>query len=88
MLGWASELPILVKMNDLPKSQQPRSDDPEFWNVWTGKEKRNIDWNTIAGNWQGGVQNSEKEEVNTGSESRSDSIDKNSINEPNDDVPF
>ena len=35
LLGWASELPILVKMNDLPKVHQPHSDDPEFWNVWT-----------------------------------------------------
>jgi hypothetical protein len=25
-------------MLDLPKSQQPRSDDPDFWNVWTGKD--------------------------------------------------
>ena len=88
LLGWASELPVLVKMNDLPKQQQPRSDDPEFWNVWTGEEKRKIDWNTIAEDWQGGVQNSEKEEVNTGAESRSDSIDKNSINELNNDIPF
>ena len=75
LLGWASELPVLVKMNDLPKPQQPRSDDPEFWDVWTGKEKREINWETIAEDWQGGVQNSEKEEVNTGAESRSDSID-------------
>ena len=28
LLGWASELPVLVRMNDLPKVQQPRSDDP------------------------------------------------------------
>ncbi len=39
LLGWASELPVLVKMNDLPKSQQPRSDDPEFWGVWVGKDE-------------------------------------------------
>jgi DNA helicase HerA-like ATPase len=25
LLGWASELPVLVKMNDLPKSQQPNT---------------------------------------------------------------
>ena len=33
LLGWASELPVLVKMNDLPKIQQPRSDDPDFYHV-------------------------------------------------------
>lgn len=53
LLGWASELPILVKMNDLPRQQQPRSEDPEFWKVWTREEEREIDWNAIAKNWQG-----------------------------------
>jgi len=59
LLGWATELPVLVKMNDLPKSQQPNSDDPDFWGVWTGTEKegkkvsRPIDWKPIADEWQG-----------------------------------
>lgn len=59
LLGWALELPVLVKMNDLPKSQQPHSDDPDFWNVWTGKDvdgnevKRKADWKPIADDWQG-----------------------------------
>ena len=61
LLGWASELPVLVKMNDLPKSQQPRSDDPEFWGVWVGRDEegkhvsRDIDWSRIAGDWQAGA---------------------------------
>jgi DNA helicase HerA-like ATPase len=59
LLGWASELPVLVKMNDLPKSQQPHSDDPEFWDVWTRKDvdgnpvERKADWQPIADDWQG-----------------------------------
>ena len=54
LLGWASELPVLVKMNDLPQSQQPHSDDPDFWNVWTGKDvDRKADWKPIADIWQG-----------------------------------
>lgn len=54
LLGWASELPVLVKMNDLPKVQQPHSDDPDFWDVWTGASKtaRDIDWKKIADDWQ------------------------------------
>jgi len=54
LLGWASELPILVKMNDLPKSQQPHSDDPDFWEVWTGinKKSRDINWKNISDEWQ------------------------------------
>jgi len=59
LLGWASELPVLVKMDDLPKSQQPHSDDPDFWNVWTGKDSngapviRKVDWKPIVDDWQG-----------------------------------
>ena len=58
LLGWASELPVLVKMNDLPKSQQPRSDDPEFWGVWLGKDEegrelpRPTKWQHVARDWQ------------------------------------
>ena len=53
LLGWASELPVLVRMNDLPKAQQPQSDDPDFWDVWTGKESRQIDWKKVTDDWQG-----------------------------------
>jgi len=58
LLGWASELPILVKMNNLPRSQQPHSDDPDFWDVWTGMDSngnpvdRPSDWKRIADDWQ------------------------------------
>ena len=52
LLGWASELPVFVRMNHLPRSQRPRSDDPDFWNVWIGEEDRQIDWYTVAENWQ------------------------------------
>ena len=59
LLGWASELPVIVKMIDLPKWQQPRSDDPEFWGVWVGKNEmeetisREVDWKRLAQDWQG-----------------------------------
>ena len=60
LLGWASEVPILLKMNDLPKAHQPRSDDPEFWGVWLGEDttgkpmSRKTDWKRIADDWQSG----------------------------------
>jgi len=60
LLGWASELPVLVKMSDLPKSQQPRSDDPDFWGAWVGKDDEgnqiscDINWEPIAKDWQAG----------------------------------
>lgn len=52
LLGWASELPVMVKMRTLPKSQCPQSDDPDYWDVWTGFKKRKIDWNKISEDWQ------------------------------------
>lgn len=60
LLGWASELPVLVKMNELPKAHQPRSDDPDFWGVWIGADEaglpieRRTDWDRIARDWQAG----------------------------------
>jgi hypothetical protein len=51
LLGWASELPVLVHMNYLKKEFRPRSDDPKYWNVWTN-ENRTVDWGPIAEDWQ------------------------------------
>lgn len=68
LLGWASELPVLVRMNDLPKPQQPRSDDPEFWGVWIGKDTEgnplagDIDWPSIAKDWQAGAIDEDKKD--------------------------
>ena len=52
LLGWASELPVIVKMNDIPKEKQPHSADPEFWDVWIGTQKRDVNWKAIADDWQ------------------------------------
>lgn len=52
MLGWATELPVMVKMRTLPKVQRPQSEDPDYWDVWTGAQKREIDWSKIADEWQ------------------------------------
>ena len=52
LLGWAAPVPILVDMNELEKEHQPDSKDPDFWDVWTGKEERKIDWKEIVDEWQ------------------------------------
>lgn len=52
LLGWASELPVMVKMRTLPKNHCPQSDDPDYWDVWTGANDRKIDWGKIADEWQ------------------------------------
>ena len=59
LLGWASPLPILVEMNELKPEHRPKSEDPDFWDVWTLKEARDVDWKKIAQEWQ---------QVNTGDE--------------------
>lgn len=80
LLGWASELPVLLKIDDLPKAQQPHSDDPDFWNVWIGKDdngnpvERKADWKPIADDWQ-----------SKGVKSVNDDILQES---PDEDVPF
>ncbi|MFN8353986.1 MAG: DUF87 domain-containing protein [Spirosomataceae bacterium] len=52
LLGWASPLPILVEMNELKPEHQPQSNDPDFWDVWTRKEGREVDWKELADKWQ------------------------------------
>ncbi|MCO7623508.1 ATP-binding protein [Pseudomonas guariconensis] len=58
LLGWASELPVLVQMSALPEHQRPKSDDPDFWAVWSGQDsegqtvERAVDWKAIADDWQ------------------------------------
>ena len=53
LVGWAYPLPVLVEMKYLEKHHRPHSNDPEFWEVWTGKEERSINWKIIANDWQG-----------------------------------
>lgn len=68
LLGWASELPVLVQMNALPEQHRPKSDDPDFWAVWSGKDskgykvERKVDWKKITDDWQeiGGPANEKK----------------------------
>ena len=62
LLGWASELPVLVQMNALPEAHRPTSDDPDFWAVWSGEGlavnkqgtvlERSVDWETVTDDWQ------------------------------------
>lgn len=53
LLGWAAQLPLLVRIRTLPEDQRPKSADPDFWKVWTGEESRPLDWAAIAKSWTG-----------------------------------
>ncbi len=59
LLGWAATVPTLVEITELPEDQRPRSADPSFWDVWTGKEKRSINWGDIVDDWTGSPENRE-----------------------------
>ena len=78
LLGWASELPVLVQMNNLPEEQRPKSDDPDFWAVWSGQSEREVNWGTIASDWQ----QTQSEQVEGGQESIGDA------GGFDDDIPF
>lgn len=53
LLGWATPIPVLVEVDELPEDQRPRSADPDFWDVWTLAKERAVDWTAIASDWSG-----------------------------------
>lgn len=54
LLGWAAPAPTLVEVQEIPEKFRPHSPDPAFWDVWTGKQERSINWKKIAQVWQTG----------------------------------
>lgn len=51
LLGWVSELPVMVRMNYLNVHFRPKSDDPEYWSTWTESDKT-VEWDEISREWQ------------------------------------
>jgi hypothetical protein len=51
ILGWVVPVPVLVEINELPRNHCPTSQDPSFWEVWTGEKERSIAWDEIADDW-------------------------------------
>ncbi|OAJ66896.1 hypothetical protein [Gluconobacter cerinus] len=51
ILGWATPIPVLVEIDELAKEHQPQSSDPDFWDVWTGKSARHVDWGEVFRQW-------------------------------------
>lgn len=58
LLGWASELPVMVQVRELAAEHRPQSNDPDYWHVWSGADAdgvpmdRSVDWQKIADDWQ------------------------------------
>ena len=41
----------MVDIKNLPYGKRPKSDNPEFWDVWTRKNDRSISWNDVVEEW-------------------------------------
>ena len=80
LLGWAATVPTLVEITELPEKQRPRSSDPKFWDVWTGKEERIIEWKKIVDDWTG-----IETKYTKGDEAGSNEVEPPEID---DDIPF
>lgn len=64
LLGWAAPIPLIVDMKFLKENHRPKSNDPEFWDVWIGNKQRKINWSDIADEWQNTVRSIEKIIIN------------------------
>jgi len=51
LMGWAAEIPTLVEIRNLESAQRPQSDDPRFWDTWTGTEPVSFTWEKVVEHW-------------------------------------
>lgn len=52
ILGSAVSVPVMVEMRSLKDNQRPRSETPDFWNVWTSNSDEEVNWKPIVDEWQ------------------------------------
>lgn len=53
MVGWALDVPTVVRVADLAQRYRPRSADPDFAGAWTGEMAATADWGRVANEWAG-----------------------------------
>lgn len=53
MVGWAVDVPALVRVADLAERYRPRSADPDYAGAWTGETAAAADWGRVASEWAG-----------------------------------
>jgi DNA helicase HerA-like ATPase len=53
LVGWAAAFPTLVEMRELAEDRRPQSDDPAFWDTWTGTRSTGVDWRMVSDAWAG-----------------------------------
>ena len=42
----------VVEMRSLKDNQRPRSETPDFWNIWTSDSDEAVNWKPIVDEWQ------------------------------------
>ena len=53
LLGWALDIPTVVRIRDLPVEYRPLSSDPEFEATWRGERDPALGWADVARDWVG-----------------------------------
>ena len=51
LLGWAIDIPTVVRIRDLPVEYRPLSSDPEFEATWRGERDSDLGWAHVARDW-------------------------------------
>lgn len=51
VLGAAIPIPTVVDIKELPKEKRPKSENPEFGDVWSGKCYRSLNWKEVVDEW-------------------------------------
>ena len=52
VVGWALDIPTLVRISHLDISHRPRSADPDFAATWNGNSAMESSWNLVVSEWQ------------------------------------
>lgn len=52
-VGWAMDVPTLVRVSDLAERYRPRSPDPDYASTWTGETIAEANWGRVADEWVG-----------------------------------
>lgn len=51
VLGAAVPIPTVVDIRELQKEKRPKSENPEFGDVWSGKCYRSLNWKEVVDEW-------------------------------------
>lgn len=53
LMGIATEIPLVFDVRKLDDSTRPSSENPDYWDVWTGKRPLQPDFEAVVASWLG-----------------------------------